>query len=126
MNTNNSATENNFNTNMQIKAIVSDINKYKESIVDTDFNTNIKKLNGKEKAELDRYKSDTILKKYLSVFVVSFTSIWSISILVFLFLTGFGKITVSDKILITILTETLITVLGLPSIVTYHFFPRQR
>ncbi len=113
-------------SNMQIKAIVSDINKYKDSIVDADFDKNIKNLKEKEKAELDRYKNDTILKKYLSVFVVTFTSIWSIAILTFLFLFGLGRISVSDTIIITILTETLITVLGLPSIVTYHFFPKQK
>lgn len=86
----------------------------------------IKTLNDKEQAELDRFKKDTDLKKTLTIFVIAFTSVWSIAILVLLYLLGFHKIYITDAVTITLLTETLITVLGLPLVVTSHFFPKQK
>ena len=79
-----------------------------------------------KQAELDRFKKDTDLKKILTIFVIVFTSVWSIAILVLLYLLGFHKIYITDAVTITLLTETLITVLGLPLVVTSHFFPKQK
>ena len=79
-----------------------------------------------KQAELDRFKNDTDLKKKLTIFVVWFTSIWSIVIMRFLFLFGYGEINVSDAVIITLLTETLGVILGLPLVVTSHFFPKQK
>ena len=86
----------------------------------------IKTLNDKEQAELDRFKNDTDLKKILTIFVIVFTSVWSIAILILLYLLGFHKVYITDAVTITLLTETLITVLGLPFVVTSHFFPKQK
>lgn len=110
--------------NNGIQTIINDIeNVTKEQ--NSSPKEGIRALNDKERAELERYKSDTNLKKILTIFVICFTSIWSIGILIFLFLFGFNKINCSDGIIIALLTETLATVLGLPLVVTSHFFPKQ-
>ncbi len=89
-------------------------------------NTPLIETTEKEKAALERFKKDTELKRNLTVFVVWFTAIWSIVIMVFVYLAGFYEVIVSDKVLITLLTETLGVVLGLPLVVTSHFFPKQK
>lgn len=94
--------------------------------MNTEDNQEIEDRSKQRQAELARYINDTSLKKTLTIFVISFTSVWSIAILAFLFLYGFGKINCSDTVLIALITETLITVLGLPLVVTYHFFPKSR
>ena len=89
-------------------------------------NTPLIETTEKERAELDRFKNDTELKRNLTVFVVWFTAIWSIVIMAFVYSAGFNWVHVSDKVLITLLTETLGVILGLPLVVTSHFFPKQK
>lgn len=122
-------TSGNKMTHMQgMQQIIEDINKAQimNPISSCVESQEIKTLNDKEQAELDRFKGDTNLKRNLTFFVVCFTSVWSIGILTILFFAGFGKIHFSDAVLIAILTETLATVLGLPLVVTSHFFPKQK
>lgn len=116
------------NNNPEVQQMLSDINKLPENLLsdNTNRSDNLKTVSDKEQAELERFKGDTNLKKYLTFFVVYFTSVWSVGILVILFLAGFGKVNFSDAVLISILTETLATVLGLPLVVTSHFFPKQK
>ena len=107
----------------EMQAIVNDIDRVpKEKYEDAP----LIETTEKEIAELDRFKNDTELKRNLTIFVVWFTAIWSIVIMVFVYLAGFYKVIVSDKVLITLLTETLGVVLGLPLVVTSHFFPKQK
>ena len=107
----------------EIQAIVNDIDRVpKEKYEDAP----LRKTTEKEKAELDRFKNDTELKRNLTIFVVRFTAIWSIVIMAFVYLAGFNWVHVSNKVLITLLTETLGVVLGLPLVVTSHFFPKQK
>lgn len=118
------------NTNSEIKNVVNAIEKNSTSLlrepINDELDDGIVNISQGQQAILERYTGDTSLKKYLTFFVMAFTSVWSSAILVFLFLTGYGKIEVSDAVLITILTETLATVLGLPLVVTSHFFPKQK
>ena len=111
-----------------MKQVIEDINK--AQLHNPNFNCveeqEIKTLNDKEQAELDRFKNDTDLKKKLTIFVVWFTSVWSAAIMLFFFLFGCGKVNVSDAVIITLLTETLGVILGLPLVVTSHFFPKQK
>lgn len=120
---------NNNETHKQgMQQVIDDIDKAQLHCpnLDTAEDQEIKTLNDKEQAELDRFKKDTDLKKILTIFVIAFTSVWSIAILVLLYLLGFHKIYITDAVTITLLTETLITVLGLPLVVTSHFFPKQK
>lgn len=122
-------TSDNNETHIQgMQQVIEDINKAQPHmpISDSAEGQEIKTLNDKEQAELDRFKNDTDLKKKLTIFVVWFTSIWSIVIMGFLFLFGYGEINVSDAVIITLLTETLGVILGLPLVVTSHFFPKQK
>lgn len=122
------ASDNNGNHPQGMQQVIEDINKAQSHmpISDSAEGQEIKTLNDKEQAELDRFKKDTDLKKILTIFVIVFTSVWSIAILVLLYLLGFHKIYITDAVTITLLTETLITVLGLPLVVTSHFFPKQK
>lgn len=122
------ASDNNGNHPQGMQQVIEDINKAQSHmpISDSAEGQEIKTLNDKEQAELDRFKNDTDLKKKLTIFVVWFTSIWSIVIMRFLFLFGYGEINVSDAVIITLLTETLGVILGLPLVVTSHFFPKQK
>lgn len=107
----------------EIQAVVSDIDKVPKGKYE---NAPLIETTEKERAELDRFKNDTELKRNLTVFVVKFTAAWSIVIMVFVYIAGFNWVHVSDKVLITLLTETLGVVLGLPLVVTSHFFPKQK
>lgn len=110
-----------------IQLITNDIDNAKifSPVSNCEEKNEIQALNQKDEAELERFKNDTNLKKKLTYFVVWFTSIWSAGILILLFLYGFGKTDFSDAVMIALLTETLGIVLGLPLVVTSHFFPRQ-
>lgn len=108
----------------EMQAVISDIDKIPKG--EEYKNTPLIETTEKEIAELDRFKNDTELKKSLTVFVVWFTAIWSIVIMAFVYLAGFNWVHVSNKVLITLLTETLGIVLGLPLVVTSHFFPKQK
>lgn len=112
------------NSRNEFQLLINNIEKGSQD-VKPNSEENVRVRNDLEKAQLDRYKNDTILKKILTIFVICFTSIWSIGILIFLFLLGFQEIECSDAIIIALLTETLVTVLGLPLVVTSHFFPKQ-
>lgn len=122
------ALNNNDKHQQRMQQVIDDIDKAQLYCPNSDSaeGQEIKTLNDKEQAELDRFKNDTDLKTKLTIFVVFFTSIWSIAILVFLFLFGYGEINVSDMVIITLLTETLGIILGLPLVVTSHFFPKQK
>lgn len=116
---------NNLNKqNPEVQQMLSDIDKTQEQ-TQKSYNKNdeLKQLSDKEQAELERFKSDTGLKRDLTIFVVWFTSLWSIAIIVFLFLLGYNKVKISDVVIITLLTETVGIILGLPLVVTSHFFP---
>lgn len=117
------------NTNKEsgIQLITNDIDKAQRDIAipECKEERDIKALNEQDEAQLERFKNDTNLKKILTYFVLCFTSIWSVGILILLFLFGFGKMYFSDAVMIALLTETLMTVLGLPFVVTSHFFPKQ-
>lgn len=109
-----------------VRDIVFDIEKSKGAIVKTqDIDGNLRDLSDKEKAELERYKNDTDLKTTMSSFVVKFTYIWSGCIIIIIFLTGLEILKLSDAVLIALCTQTLVTVLGLPGIIMFHFFPRK-
>lgn len=111
---------------MPVKNIVFDIEKSKSAIVRTqDIDENLRDLSDKEKAELERYKNDTELKKTMASFVVKFTYGWSICIIFIITAVGFSFLNLSDTVLITLCTQTILTVLGLPGIVMYHFFPKK-
>lgn len=122
------ASDNNEAHIQEMQQVIDDIDKAQLHCPNSDSaeDQEIKTLNDKEQAELDRFKKDTDLKKILTIFVIAFTSVWSIAILVLLYLLGFHKIYITDAVTITLLTETLITVLGLPLVVTSHFFPKQK
>ncbi|HIT91678.1 MAG TPA: hypothetical protein IAD11_02000 [Candidatus Stercorousia faecigallinarum] len=122
------ALNNNETHEQGMQQVIDDIDKAQLHCPNSDSaeGQEIKTLNDKEQAELDRFKKDTDLKKTLTIFVIAFTSVWSIAILVLLYLLGFHKIYITDAVTITLLTETLITVLGLPLVVTSHFFPKQK
>ena len=122
------ASDNNGNHPQGMQQVIEDINKAQPHmpISDSVEGQEIKTLNDKEQAELDRFKNDTDLKKKLTIFVVVFTSLWSLAIICFLFLLGYWEVEVSDAVVITLLTETLGIVLGLPLVVTSHFFPKQK
>ena len=79
----------------------------------------IKSNSEQQKAEIERFKNDTLLKKQMTYFVMCFTSVWSILILL---LVTFKQL--SDLVMVTYMTETLGIVLGLPTIVIWHFFPK--
>ncbi len=109
-----------------VKHIVSDIEKSSGAIVKTQYtDENLRDLSDKERAELERYKNDTELKTTMSSFVVKFTCIWSASIIAIIIFTGLKIFKLSDAILIALCTQTLVTVLGLPGIIMFHFFPRK-
>ena len=109
-----------------VRNIVSDIEKSQEAIVKTqNTDENLRDLSDKEKAELERYKNDTELKKTMASFVVKFTYGWSICIIFIIIATGYSFVKLSDAVLITLCTQTILTVLGLPGIVMYHFFPKK-
>lgn len=108
----------------EMQAVISDIDKIPKG--EEYENTPLIETTEKEKAALERFKKDTELKRDLTVFVVKFTAAWSIVIMVFVYIAGFNWVHVSDKVLITLLTETLGVVLGLPLVVTSHFFPKQK
>lgn len=109
-----------------LKNIVNDIEKSHNAIVDPQLtDENLKDLSDKEKAELERYKNDTELKKFMASFVVYFSAIWSFCIIIVIICTGASALKLSDGVLITLCTQTLLTVIGLPGIVMYHFFPKK-
>ena len=111
---------------MPVKNIVFDIEKSKGAIVKTqDIDENLRDLSDKEKAELERYKNDTQLKTIMSSFVVTFTYVWSACIIAIIIFTGLEFFKLSDAVLIALCTQTLVTVLGLPGIIMFHFFPRK-
>lgn len=110
-----------------IQLITNDIDNAKlfPPVSNCEEKSEIKALNQKDEAELERFKNDTNLKKKLTYFVVWFTSIWSLGIIIILALFGCGRMYFSDPVMIALITETLVTVLGLPLVVTSHFFPKQ-
>lgn len=112
--------------NIPLKTVIQDATRANNNNSDlTTSEVGLVQLNDKERAELERFKGDTTLKKLLTIFVIAFTSIWSIVIMFFLCLNGIGMLKYSDAVLISLITETLFLVLGLPSIVTMHFFPKK-
>lgn len=122
------ASDNNEAHIQEMQQVIEDINRAQQhcpSSVSAE-GQEIKTLNDKEQAELDRFKNDTDLKTKLTIFVVAFTSFWSLAIIIFLFLLGYWEVEVSDAVVITLLTETLGIVLGLPLVVTSHLFPKQK
>lgn len=113
--------------NIPLKTVIQDATRANNNNSDlTTSEVGLVQLNDKERAELERFKGDTTLKKWLTIFVIGFTSIWSIVIIYLLYKYGKGKLYYSDAILIALITETLFLVLGLPSIVTMHFFPQNK
>lgn len=115
-------------TTNPIKQAVSAINNKQASIVchnELEISKNIRAESARQLAELDRYRKDTELKSKLTWFVIIFTTVWSISIIVLLYLNGFGLCKYSDLVINVLTTETLCLMLGLPSIVVSHFFPRK-
>ena len=109
-----------------IDKAVDEIEKCGDSIIKNDsFDEEILVSNEIQQAELTRFQNDTKLKSILTWFVIAFTTVWSIAIATLLYLIAFSKCILSDKVIITLLTETLITVLGLPLVVTSHFFPKK-
>lgn len=115
---------NNNNKNV-IQQLVGEINRQGHAIVKTDdhFDDKIQELSEFQKAQLVRFSGDTTLKWILTIFVIAFSSVWSILILALLYLIALGKCHLSDNITIVLLTETLFMVIGLPMVVTRHFFP---
>lgn len=115
---------NNNNTNA-IQQLVGEINRQGHAIVKTNdhFDDKIQELSEFQKAQLVRFSGDTELKRTLTIFVIIFSSIWSFFILVLLYFIAFGACHLSDKVTIILLTETLCLVIGLPMVVTRHFFP---
>lgn len=122
----NNTTISNCNSN-PIQQLVGEIQRQGSSIVKTNdnFDEKIQELSEFQKAELIRFKNDTTLKTVLTWFVIVFSTLWSVSIMVLLYLIAFNKCSLSDKVTITLLTETLFLVIGLPMVVTSHFFPKK-
>lgn len=114
--------QDNFSQN-PIKDAVNTINKQlsKQNLLYENSANKLKKESNQQEAEIERYKNDTRLKKHLTYFVMWFTSLWSVAIIS---LIAF-KNNLSDFVYFTYMTETLGIVLGLPSIVIWHFFPRK-
>lgn len=114
----------NNGTKSFLAQVVKEIDKLKGEL-NTEVNLDdLKNQSTKEAAELERYRNDTELKTKLTKFVVCFTSGWSIAMLILLFLQAFRQASLSDNVLIILFTETLAIILGLPGIVTSHFFPK--
>lgn len=124
-----SETDNNIqNNNDRILQAVNEIQgAYNVIENDESLDDNIEQLSGMQKAELNRFNNDTNLKKILTYFVISFASIWSVLIIILVYIVASVKFRfyLSDAVIITLMTETLCLVLGLPSIVVWHFFPKK-
>lgn len=67
-------------------------------------------------------------KSTLFRFVLWFTSIWSLLVVFLLYAKSFDcwNCSLSDRVLCTLLTTTLGTVIGLPLIASNHFFPNKK
>lgn len=75
--------------------------------------------------EIKRYRQDTDLKKLFAIFVIIFVSIWSVLVIVFMFLVYFfAKQFPSDVFWITLLGTNLTQVIGLSYFVVNHLFPK--
>jgi hypothetical protein len=81
---------------------------------------------GKCVEEKDRYKQDTLLKKWWSWFVGIFISVWSVFAAVIFILKGSMTLCLSDYVVITLITTTLANILGLSFLVVKHLFSSTR
>ncbi len=72
--------------------------------------------------ELDRYKDDTKMRKILVLVFTGFIFIWLVYVM---FVVGncFKEPRLSDKVLITLLSSTTVTVIGMMHIILKNLFP---
>lgn len=76
----------------------------------------------KQKAR--RYRQNTIYRKYFSLWVMLIVPVWLTAVFVLVVLCGFGKCSLSNSVLNTLLATTTANILGLAYIVLKGMFPQ--
>ena len=77
-------------------------------------------------AQLDKIKGDNLFRKIHSTLIFFMVFIWLAAVLAILAFVGKGVFTLSDKVLITLLTTTSINVIGLLVIVANYLFNKNK
>ena len=76
-------------------------------------------------ARLERYADTSSLRRRTAKWVMWIVSLWLAGVLVVLVCTGFGCFTLSNQVLIALLTTTTANILGLPLVVLRGLYPKE-
>ena len=76
-------------------------------------------------ARLERYADTSSLRRRTAKWVMWSVSLWLAGVLVVLVCTGLGCFTLSNRVLIALLTTTTANILGLPLVVLRRLYPKE-
>ena len=76
-------------------------------------------------ARLERYADTSSLRRRTAKWVMWSVSLWLAGVLVVLVCTGLGCFTLSNRVLIALLTTTTANILGLPLVVLRGLYPKE-
>lgn len=80
----------------------------------------------KQREEIGGLKQDRQQRKIFGYCIFGFLCLYMMSVIVVVFLYGFGMMYLSDTVLVTLLTTTLVEVIGIFNFVVKHLFPQGR
>lgn len=78
----------------------------------------------KQREEIEGLKQDRQQRKIFGYCIFGFLCLYMVSVIVAVFLYGFGLMYLSDTVLVTLLTTTLVEVIGIFNFVVKYLFPQ--
>ncbi|GGB08107.1 hypothetical protein [Puia dinghuensis] len=86
----------------------------------------VKLKNDLLEAQLNKLKGDNTARKTHNILIFIMVFFWLVAVISILILVGMGKLVLSDKVLITLLSTTSVNIIGLLVIVANYLFNKSK